>query len=47
MNFYKIVELEFVEYTSYGVKATMMKAPGSPCLVRDIGNHVINNPGLP
>jgi catechol 2,3-dioxygenase-like lactoylglutathione lyase family enzyme len=30
ITFYKMVGLEFVEYTSHGGKAAMMRVPGSP-----------------
>jgi glyoxylase I family protein len=46
VRFYEMVGLEFVEYTSHGGKAAMMRVPGSPVSFEIQETKVIDNPGL-
>ena len=46
ISFYKMVGLEFIEYTSHGGKAAMMRVPGSPVSFEIQETRVIDNPGL-
>ena len=46
ISFYRMVGLEFVEYTSHGVKTAMMKVPGSSISFEVQETRVIDNPGV-
>ena len=46
VRFYKMVGLEFIEYTSHGGKTAMMRVPGSPISFEMQESRVIENPGL-
>lgn len=46
VRFYKMVGLEFIEYTSHGGKAAMMRVPGSPISFEIQETRVIENPSL-
>ena len=46
LTFYRMIGLEFVEYTSHGGKAAMMRVPGSPIQFEIQETRVIENPGL-
>lgn len=46
LTFYRMIGLEFVEYTSHGGKAAMMRVPGSPVQFEIQETRVIENPGL-